>query len=179
MQSGLSIFISQPKTQGAVAVGSSAVLGCSFPSELLSKLCFIPHPNAPPPAWVSHQINRPWRLGSDSVVNKKRECSSFGICDGPPASSTIRHYRGIEICVDRWRDSDPALKKILTRRQRSATCQKSYRNKQCSKSFHSSLTTFRAQARGADDVIRASGIDPAIPRCLQRFVRHHCNLCPG
>jgi hypothetical protein len=27
MQSGLSNFISQPKTQGAVAVGSSAVLG--------------------------------------------------------------------------------------------------------------------------------------------------------
>ena len=32
--------------------------------------------------------------------------------------------------------------------------------------------TSRAQARGADDVLRDSGTGTAIPRCLQRFVRH-------
>ena len=31
--------------------------------------------------------------------------------------------------------------------------------------------TSRAQARGADDVVRDSGTGPAIPRSLQRFVR--------
>jgi hypothetical protein len=31
--------------------------------------------------------------------------------------------------------------------------------------------TSRAQARGADDVVRDSGTGDAIPRCLQRFVR--------
>ena len=31
--------------------------------------------------------------------------------------------------------------------------------------------TSRAQARGADDVLRDSGTGRAIPRCLQRFVR--------
>ena len=32
--------------------------------------------------------------------------------------------------------------------------------------------TSKAQARGADDVLRDSGTGDAIPRCLQRFVRH-------
>ena len=33
--------------------------------------------------------------------------------------------------------------------------------------------TSRARAREADDVLRDSGTGPAIPRCLQRFVRPH------
>src|ERR1035437_1113940 len=37
------------------------------------------------------------------------------------------------------------------------------------------ILTSRAQARGADDVLRDSGTGPAIPRCLQRFVRRHGN----
>ena len=37
--------------------------------------------------------------------------------------------------------------------------------------------TSRAQARGVDDVLRDSGTGPAIPRCLQRFVRPHFFLC--
>ena len=38
--------------------------------------------------------------------------------------------------------------------------------------------TSRAQARGADDVVRESGTGDAIPRCLQRFVRHHLSALP-
>jgi hypothetical protein len=37
--------------------------------------------------------------------------------------------------------------------------------------MRSSRLTSRAQARGADDVLRDSGTESAIPRCLQRFVR--------
>ena len=35
--------------------------------------------------------------------------------------------------------------------------------------------TSRAQARGADDVVRECGTGDAIPRCLQRFVRRICH----
>ena len=39
------------------------------------------------------------------------------------------------------------------------------------KSYAQRCLTSRAQARGADDVLRDSGTGTAIPRCLQRFVR--------
>ncbi len=43
----------------------------------------------------------------------------------------------------------------------------------CSQKFVVSIArlTSRAQARGADDVLRDSGTESPIPRCLQRFVR--------
>src|ERR1017187_5552610 len=45
-------------------------------------------------------------------------------------------------------------------------------NEFCQRRNHSlSRLTSRAQARGTDDVLRESGTGPAIPRCLQRFVR--------
>src|ERR1035437_6897924 len=49
-------------------------------------------------------------------------------------------------------------------------------NAQFSHSVLCGLTS-RAQARGADDVVRESGTGDAIPRCLQRFVRPLSQTC--
>lgn len=100
----------------------------SFPSKFLSELGLILHSNAAPSAWVILQINRPWRPGFEPVVNIEWDCPPLSISNNAALCSPICHYGLIPSYLDRRRDSNSALKKVIVRLRRGAACKESHRN---------------------------------------------------